>query len=83
MPSASPLRNHHVGTSMDLLRRRLRKLESKTIIAVYLRNEITATWKNTGEKEAEKQPTPRSAKNDSVLKLVTKLQSMNIEANHY
>ena len=48
-PSVSALRAHHFGTSMDPLRRRLRKLQSTLIIALQLRNETTAIWQNTGE----------------------------------
>ena len=47
---------------MDPLRYRLRELQSTTIIAVQLHHETTAIWENTGEKDAEKQPTPRSSK---------------------
>ena len=63
MRSASRLRDHHFGTSVDPLRHRLRKLQSTTIIAVQLHHESTAIWENIGEKDEEKQPTPRSSKN--------------------
>ena len=63
---ASPYRSHvvpiyqaHMGKSIYITPWAESYRAHATIIAVQLRNETTAIWENTGEKDAEKQPTPR------------------------
>mgnify|MGYP007133242135 CR=1 FL=1 len=73
-PSASPLRDHRFRTSMDLLRRRLKE-RSYHSSAARPQWSGKILWNGGG-----KEPTLRSAKNDRLWNIVTKLRRMKIEA---